>query len=54
MTRTAYQMEMIETEMTQYYDERSDRWQQSDQADTFYERREMLRHIIEFAQEWPE
>jgi hypothetical protein len=54
MTRIVYQMEMVENEMTQYYDERSDRWQESDQADTFYERREILRHIIESTQEWPE
>ena len=54
MTRIVYQMEMIETEMTTYYEERSDRWQESDQAETFYERREALRIILELAQDWPE
>ena len=54
MTRIAYQIEMVETEMTQYYDERSDRWQESEQAEAFYERREALRCILETVQEWPE
>ena len=54
MARIAYQLELIEAEMTQYYDERSERWQESDNAETFYERREILRQIIESVQEWPE
>ncbi len=54
MTRIAYQLEMVEGEMTQYYDDRSDRWQESDTAETFYERREVLRQIIESVQEWPD
>lgn len=53
MARIAYQMEMIETEMTQYYDERSERWLESDNAETFDEHRETLRQIIETVQEWP-
>ena len=53
MTRIGYQMEMVETEMTQYYDERSERWQESDIAEEFDERKEALSQIIEAVKEWP-
>lgn len=54
MTRIVAQMEVIENEMNEYYDERSERWQESDKAETFYNNRELLRTIIDFAQDWPE
>ncbi len=54
MTRIGAQMEVIESEMSAYYDDRSERWQESDQAQMFYERLEILRQLIESAQSWPE
>lgn len=54
MTRIAAQIENIETEMQEYYDARSERWQESDAADRFYERLGELRVILESAQAWPE
>jgi len=54
MTRIVAQLELIENEMTEYYDQRTERWQESDKAETFYNNRELLRTIIDFAQDWPE
>jgi hypothetical protein len=54
MARIVAQMEVIETEMSEYYHERTERWQESDKAETFYNNRELLRTIIDFAQDWPE
>jgi hypothetical protein len=54
MKRTAYQMQSIEQEMADYYNERSERWQESDRAEEFDEKLEMLRVIIESAETWPD
>ena len=54
MTRIGAQMEVIESEMSAYYDERSERWQESDQAQVFSERLEILGQLIESVQCWPE
>jgi hypothetical protein len=54
MTRIGAQMEVIESEMTAYYGERSERWQESEQAQAFDENREILRQLIESVQSWPE
>ena len=54
MARIVAQMEVIENEMSEYYDERTERWQESNKAETFYNNRELLRAIIDFAQDWPE
>jgi hypothetical protein len=54
MTRIAAQMEVIESEMTDYFDERTERWQESDKAETFDQNLNTLRILIEKAQDWPE
>nr|ACX33970.1 hypothetical protein [uncultured bacterium RM44] len=54
MTRIAAQMEVIETEMTDYFDDRTERWQEGDKAETFDQNLNILRILIEMAQDWPE
>jgi hypothetical protein len=47
-------LEVIEREMTDYYDERSERWQESERAESFDESLNILRTIMETAQAWPD
>lgn len=54
MARIAAQIEIIDGEMTDYYDARSERWQESEQASAFEQNREVLRVLIETARDWPE
>jgi hypothetical protein len=54
MERIVYQMQMVEDEMSDYYDQRSDRWQESERADRFQESLDALRVVIETAQGWPD
>jgi len=35
IARIAYQMQMVETEISDYYDQRSDQWRESERADQF-------------------
>jgi hypothetical protein len=54
MTRIAAQLEVIESEMTDYYEDRSERWQESERAEAFDENLNVLRVILESAQAWPD
>jgi hypothetical protein len=54
MGRVAYQMQAIEREMSDYYDERTERWQESERAVEFDEKLEMLRILTESAEAWPD
>jgi len=54
MNRIAAQLEVIEREMTDYYEERSERWQESQRAEAFDENLNVLRTIMETAQAWPD
>ena len=54
MERIVYQMQMVEDEMSDYYDQRSDRWQESERADRYQESLDALRVVIETAQGWPD
>jgi hypothetical protein len=54
MSRIAAQLEVIDDEMTDYYDERSERWQESERAESFDESLNILRTIMETAQAWPD
>jgi hypothetical protein len=45
-------MMRIEAEMEAYYDERSERWQQSDKAQEFDQKLEDLRAALELVTEW--
>ena len=54
MRRIAAQLEVIEREMTDYYEERSERWQESDRAETFDDNLNVLLTILETAQAWPD
>jgi hypothetical protein len=54
MGRIAVQLEVIEREMTDYFDERSERWQESERAEAFDESRNILRTIVESCQAWPD
>lgn len=54
MGRIAAQLEVIEREMTDYYEERSERWQESERAEAFDGNLNVLRTIMETAQVWPD
>jgi hypothetical protein len=54
MSRITAQLEVIESEMTDYYDERSERWQESERAEAFDDNLNVLRTIMETAQAWPD
>ena len=54
MSRIAAQLDVIESEMTDYYEDRSERWQESERAEAFDENLNVLRTIMESAQDWPD
>ena len=54
MARIAAQIEVIEAEMDDYYNQRSQRWQESEQAEAFSENLDLLRALLESAQDWPQ
>jgi len=54
MGRISAQFQVIEREMSDYYDARSERWLESERADTFNESLEILRILAESAESWPD
>jgi len=46
------QMRTVEAEMESYYDERSERWQESERGEDFQQRIEDLRAALELVTEW--
>jgi hypothetical protein len=54
MGRIAAQLEVIESEMADYYDQRSERWQEGERAEAFDENLNVLRTIMESVQIWPD
>jgi len=52
MSSIEAQMMRIEAEMEAYYDERSERWQQSDKAEEFDQKLEDLRAALKIVTEW--
>ena len=47
-------MQSVEAEMQDYYDERSERWQESERAEEFEQKLDELRAALEIVAQWNE